>query len=242
MGRLGILCDGAADVIERVTKLPNLNCRGIYSHFPSAYKVGSEYTSSQVESFYKLLETLKSRGISFAKIHIANSDAINNYPFTYHFPFNYVRTGINLYGSFDNEGQRILKVEPVLSLKTRLASIRRLRAGMSIGYGCTYTLIKDTVVGTIAAGYADGLPLALSNRGYVIIRGRLCPVLGRISMDYTTVSLENSPDAVCGDEVVCIGGEGPAAVTVENWAQIKGTHAYDIICSFGNRVERVYIN
>jgi alanine racemase len=96
-------------------------------------------------------------------------------------------------------------------------------------------------VGTVAAGYADGLPLALSNRGYVIIRGKPCHILGRISMDYTTVSLAQVPEAECGDEVICLGGEGSLAVTVDQWAQMKGTHAYDIICSFGSRVKRVYL-
>jgi alanine racemase len=172
---------------------------------------------------------------------MANSDAINNFPMTYYSPFNYVRTGINIYGSFDNEGQRILNLESILTLKTKLAATRTLPAGMTLGYGCTYKLMKDTKVGTIAAGYADGLPLALSNRGYVIINGSLCPVLGRVSMDYTTVSLEDAPDAKMGDEVICLGGEGPGAISVDDWAQIKGTHAYEIICSFGTRVARRYI-
>jgi alanine racemase len=198
-------------------------------------------TEGQIEKFLNLLENLSSKGISFSKIHIANSDAINNFPMTYHTPFNYVRTGINIYGSFDNEGQRILNLEPILTLKTKLAAVRTLPAGMTLGYGCTYKLMKDTRVGTIAAGYADGLPLALSNRGYVIINGSLCPVLGRVSMDYTTVSLEDAPDAKIGDEVICLGGEGPRSISVDDWAQIKGTHAYEIICSFGTRVARRYI-
>jgi alanine racemase len=96
-------------------------------------------------------------------------------------------------------------------------------------------------VGTISAGYADGLPLALSNRGAVLVRGIACQVLGRVSMDYTTISLDTVPDAQCGDEVICLGGHGVNAVTVEDWAQLKATHPYDIICSFGSRVERRYI-
>ena len=90
-------------------------------------------------------------------------------------------------------------------------------------------------------GYADGLPLALSNRGYVLIRDCPCPILGRISMDYTIVSLDGVPDASVGDEVICIGGKGPNAIRVEDWGTLKNTHSYDIICSFGNRVERRYV-
>jgi alanine racemase len=242
MGRLGILEKDAFEIISQVVKLPNLDCEGIYSHFPVAYRTGSEYTYGQVEKFFALLEKLKAEDIKFSKIHIANSDAINNFPFTYHFPFTHVRTGINLHGSFDNEGQRILKLKSILTLKTRLAAVRTLPAGSSLGYGCTCRLVKDTRIGTIAAGYADGLPLALSNRGYVIINGYMCPVMGRVSMDYTMVSLENIPENEVnrGDEVICLGGEGINAITVEDWAQTKGTHPYDIICSFGSRVERVF--
>jgi alanine racemase len=94
-------------------------------------------------------------------------------------------------------------------------------------------------VGTNSAGYADGLPLALSNNGFVVIRGVACPILGRVSMDYTTVSLEGVPDAQVGNEATCLGTT-PGTPLLEDWAKLKGTHPYDIICSLGNRVERVY--
>jgi len=142
---------------------------------------------------------------------------------------------------FDTEGRRALALVPVLSLKTRLASVRRLPAGASIGYGCTYRLPRAMTVGVVSAGYADGLPMALSNRGTLLVKGIPCPVLGRVSMDYTTLSLESVPDARCGDEVTCLGGQGATAVSVEDWAQLKGTQSYDIICSFGSRVERRFI-
>jgi alanine racemase len=130
---------------------------------------------------------------------------------------------------------------PVLTLKTRLTAIRTLPAGTGIGYGHTYRLHHATRVGTVSAGYADGLPLALSNRGYLLIHGVPCPVIGRLSMDYTTVSLESVPEAQVGDEVVCLGGTGIHALTVEDWAALKNTHPYEIICSFGNRVQRRYL-
>ena len=130
-----------------------------------------------------------------------------------------------------------------MALKTYLVAVRTLPAGHTIGYGCTCKLFKDTRVGTIAAGYADGLPLNLSNRGYVLVKGRLCPILGRLSMDYTTISLDSFGEGEVkpGEIVTCIGGEGANRITVEDWAQIKGTHSYDVICSFGTRVERVCV-
>jgi alanine racemase len=240
MGRLGILLPDALDVIRQAVRLPNIEPEGIYSHFPMAYRAGETYTQHQIDGFLSLLNDLTAAGISLPLRHMANSDAINNFPHTARSPFNLVRTGINLHGSFDTEGRRVLHLRPVLTLKTRLTSVRRLPAGTAIGYGLTHRLARETPVGTISAGYADGLPLAISNRGYVLIRGIPCPVLGRISMDYTTVALDQTPDAVVGDEVVCLGGEGPLAVSVEDWANLKGTHPYEIICSIGTRVERRY--
>jgi alanine racemase len=241
MGRLGIPVDSAGDMIRKIQALPNLEHTGIYSHFPMAYREGSEYTNRQMDAFLDLLRTLAKDSIDFRWRHIANSDAINNVTRSYRAPFNAVRTGINLYGSFDAAGQRAVALKSVLTLKTRLVAVRKLPAGTHIGYGCSYRLPQDMLVGTISAGYADGLPLALSNRGHVQMKGVACQVLGRVSMDYTTVSLDQVPSACCGDEVVCLGGSGPGAVSIEDWAQLKGTHSYDIICSFGSRVERRYV-
>jgi alanine racemase len=238
MGRLGLLAREAERAVPEIAALPGLRCEGIYSHFPVAYRSGSDYTNAQIEAFLDLLRRLEARGLTFPLRHMANSDAINNFPRAFRAPFNAVRTGINLHGSFDIEGRRALDLRPVLTLKTRLAAVRRLPAGTHVGYGCTYRLPCEMLVGVVSAGYADGLPLALSNRGHVLIRGRPCHVLGRVSMDYTTVALDQVPDAQWGDEVVCLGGEGPAAVSVEDWAALKGTHPYEVICSFGSRVAR----
>jgi len=241
MGRLGVLAHEAPDVIRAVHALPGLACEGIFSHFPFAYETGSELTNRQMDRFIEIIEELAREGITFDQRHIANSDAINNFPRACRAPFNVVRTGINLHGSFDTVGRRALHLASVLTLKTRLTAIRTLPAGTGIGYGHTFRLHRSTRVGTVSAGYADGMPLALSNRGYLLIRGTPCPILGRLSMDYTTVSLESVPDARIGDEVVCLGGEGMHALTVEDWATLKNTHPYEIICSFGNRVERRYV-
>jgi len=151
-----------------------------------------------------------------------------------------VRTGINLYGVFDLSGLRTYRLSPTLTLKTALLARRRLPAGYTIGYGATHTLFRDTWVGTVPAGYADGVPLAASNSGEVLIRGKACPIIGRISMDYLTVNLNGCPDARVGDEVVLVGRSGKREITIEDWARIKQTHPYEIICSLGKRVERVY--
>ena len=241
MGRLGILAKDALETIRAVRALPALDCEGIFSHCPMAYDPKDPFTKRQVALFKSIVAACAKEGIAFRKVHMAASDAINNFPETARRPFTMVRTGINLHGSFDPNGRKALKVEPVLSLKTRVAQVRELPAGTTLGYGRTWCLSAPTKVATISAGYADGLPLALTNRGFVFIGGRRCKIIGRISMDYTTVDVSDVPGVKAGDEVVCFGSCGRDSITPDDWAELKGTHAYDVICSLGSRVQRVVV-
>jgi len=238
MGRLGILAENALETMRTVKALPGLDCEGVFSHCPMAYDPKDPFTSAQIKRFKQIVEAAKREGFVFKKVHMAASDAINNFPETARAPFTMVRTGINLHGSFDPYGRKTLKVEPVLTLKTRVAQVRELPAGTTLGYGRTWCLKEPTTVATISAGYADGLPLALTNRGHVFIGGKRCKIIGRISMDYTTVDVTGVKGVKPGDEVICFGKCGRDAITPDDWATLKGTHAYDIICSLGNRVER----
>ena len=239
MGRLGILAKDALGTIRAVKALPGLDCEGIFSHCPMAYEPKDPFTAKPLKLFTSIVAACAKEGIRFKKVHMAASDAINNFPETAKAPFTLVRTGINLHGSFDPYGRKALKVEPVLTLKTRVAQVRELPAGTTLGYGRTWCLNAPAKVATISAGYADGLPLALTNRGFVFIGGRRCKIVGRISMDYTTVDVTDVPGVKAGDEVICFGKCGRDAITPDDWAALKGTHAYDIICSLGTRVQRV---
>ena len=247
MGRLGVVADCEEEIpsvlalMKEVKSLPSIECEGVFSHFSMAYDPHDPFTKKQIAVFRKIVAEAGREGLVFDKVHIAASDAINNFPECSRPPFNMVRTGINLHGSFDPNGRHALNVEPVLALKTRVAQVRSLPAGMTIGYGRTWCLRRPARVATISAGYADGLPLALSNRGKVIIGGRLCPVIGRVSMDYTTVDVSDVPGVSAGDEVICFGRSGDISIAPDDWAVIKGTHAYDILCSLGSRVERIAV-
>ncbi len=238
MGRLGLPHFSAEAAVERILKLPGLSLEGIFSHFADANHPRHRKSRQQIRLFQNIVLRLENRGIRFPLRHMANSDGINNFPSAY---FNLVRTGINLYGVFDLLGLRTYRLSPSLSLKSILLARRRLPAGFTIGYGCTYVLPRDTWVGTLPAGYADGVPLSASNAGHVLIRGRPCPIIGRVSMDYLTVDLEPCPTAKVGDEVVLVGHAGRNEITIEDWARLKHTHPYDIICSLGSRVRRVYL-
>ncbi len=236
MGRLGIPVNDFTAVYKSITSLSNLKIEGIYSHFANANNPKHPQSKSQLKKFMELLGQLNSQP---RLVHIANSDGINNFPASY---FSMVRTGINLYGVFDLSGGKAYKLLPTLTLKTRLIAKRVLPKGHNIGYGCSYKLNKETLVGTIAAGYADGIPYGGSNKGQVLVGGKRCNIIGKISMDYITIDLTPASNAKLGCEVVIFGKAGKEEITVENWAKIKGSHPYDIICSLGNRVERVYLD
>jgi alanine racemase len=237
MGRLGIPHFQAYESIHRLLKLPGLIFEGIYSHFPNANALAHPKSKQQISLFNSLLNALAKDGINFPLIHLANSDGINNFPTSY---FNMVRTGINLYGVFDLAGLRTYSLEPSLTLRTTLIAKRLLPAGYNIGYGCTYQLAKETWVGTVPAGYADGVPLAASNSGHVLIKGKACKIIGRVSMDYLTVDLTECPASKVGDSIILVGKSKGLEITIEDWARLKQTHPYEIICSLGNRVERLY--
>ncbi len=240
MGRAGMLWQTAAQQIRAAAKLPNLKLEGIFTHFPLGYEADASFTETQIARMRTLVAELAQDGITFSMIHAANSDGINNALAACEAPFNWVRSGINLHGSFDAAGKLRVPLKPVLKLTTRIAQIRDLPAGTAIGYGHTFVTHHPMRVATISAGYADGLPLALSNLGAVIIHGKLAPIVGRISMDYTTVAIDAIPEAQVGDTVTLLGRDGDRVIHVKDWAALKGTHAYDIICSIGNRVQRTY--
>jgi len=233
MGRLGMTSDYSV-VINQIGNLPMVEVDSIYSHFSVAYE-DPIYSDQQVSKFLKIVEPFKEQMIDF---HIANSDGINNVVSGCQPPFTMVRSGINLYGIHDLCGANQYQLKETVVLKSRLMAIRLLKAGSQIGYGQTFKLEASMVVGTVSAGYADGVPLAASNRGKVMIHGRACSIIGRISMDYLTVDLTAVvEDAKIGDDVVLLGD----GILVKDWALLADTNPYQVICSFGNRVKRVYI-
>lgn len=239
MGRVGFRADDPATParIAEVAALPHLRLEGMYSHFPMAYPATADFTLGQIALYKRVAEAVEALGVPIPWKHMANSPAVNSFPAAVQPPFTHVRVGLGLHGSFEPEGHA-LGLRSVVTVRTHLAQVRHLPAGATIGYNATYRTPAPMRVGTVAAGYADGVPLALSNRGHVLIRGRACPVLGRVCMDYVNVSLEQVPDAAYGDEVILIGGEGSDAITVEDWATLKGTHPYEVLCAISPRVRR----
>ncbi len=242
MGRIGMSVNTALPEILEIAKLPNLELRGIYSHLSCAAHPDDGYSRRQVAAFKLLVAKLRLAGLTFPDVHIAASDGITNFNAALTAPFTLTRCGINLYGFNFNPARHKLRLRPAAQLKAALIAVRTLRAGSGIGYNRMHTLLENTPVGTVAIGYEDGVPLALSNRGYLLIHGQLCPIIGRISMDYLMVSLAHAPGARVGDEAVCFGEQGGNHISLESWTAAKCTHAHDILCGIGSRVARVYLN
>jgi alanine racemase len=236
MGRLGFRPDNAVENICNVFKLPNLVPDSLFSHFCTAAQPDIFFASLQLDRFLQVKNALDARGLKFPFYHHAAGDAIVKIPQATDAPFNMARPGGMMYGNdFDGGCKQIVE------LATTVGEVRQLNAGDSIGYYRTFIAASPIKAAVLTAGYADGIPLALSNRGRVIIRGKYCPIVGRVSMDYTIVDVSALDDVCAGDEVILLGKRGEARITVGEWGCLKGTHGHDIWCSIGHRVKREYI-
>ena len=242
MGRFGMRTPDAAAEIRRIKALPGLDVEGIYSHFPMAGVPGDGPTLRQIADFRSVLAELEQEKITFKLRHFAASDGITCQEEAIREPFNMVRLGLLWYGHCRNEYGAQLGLRPALRLKAVVGAVRELPAGTTVGYFRTCKLERKTRVATVCAGYADGLPFALSNRGRVLIGGVSCPVLGRVAMDYLTVDVSKVPGEVgWGTPVTLWGSDGAEAIEIEEWAKLKNTHCHDILCALGNRVRRIYL-
>lgn len=239
MGRLGLLMSEAAQAIRRIAAMPGITIEGVYSHLPAA-EIPDAATLRQIAEVTAFVQELEDDGFVLRYRHVANSSAVGGLPASIGRPFNMVRPGIDLHAAGPPEINRSFHLTPVLCWKTRLVAVRRLPKGFTIGYNRTYRLTEEQSVGTIAVGYADGYPRSLSNRGEVLVRGRRCPVIGSVCMDYSQVSLRDVPGAAVGDEVVLIGCQGGETVSVHDVATAAGTITYEILTGLGPRVARCY--
>ncbi|HKM38764.1 MAG TPA: alanine racemase [bacterium] len=238
MGRIGIGPETATRFMDQIAKLPGLQVGGIFSHFASADEADKEYTGLQVNRFHQALENLNQQGYDFSLRHLANSAGILDYPETY---FDLVRPGCILYGCWPGPStNRPITLQRALAFKTRVVYLKTVPAGTSVSYGRTYTTDSRRVLATLPVGYADGFNRRLSNKAEVLIKGKRCPVVGRICMDQCVVDVTNIPQAVLGDEVVLIGSQGEDSISAGDLAQLAGTIDLEILCGIGARVPRIY--
>jgi len=241
MGRVGIRDEVLDEFVATLTHLKNLKIDGLMTHFAVADDLEqTEFTRNQIKRFYSAVNRFRLAGFDPRYLDLANSPGAVAHRES---RGNMVRLGGILYGlGRDVLPQSIANPElrPVMSLSTRIAQIKHVSAGESLGYGRTFTTRRDSLIATISAGYADGLRRDLSNRGRVIVRGRFAPIVGRVSMDWTIIDVTEIEGAAIGDEVVLIGNSGDLSITAEDVAQQIGTISYEVTCGITRRVPRLY--
>lgn len=237
MGRVGVHYSDAEDFATALGQLENLRIGGLLTHFAAAENpVENEFTELQMVRFAAACEAFRTAGHTPEWIDMANSPGAIRHPGS---RGNLVRLGGALYGllgdilSSDTVGPEL---EPVLSLRSKIAHIKKVGPGQSIGYGRTFVTGSETAIALVPIGYADGFPRSLSNCGKVAINGLIAPVIGRISMDWTLADVSDIAGVKVGDEVVLIGAE----VTAVDIARATGTIAYEITCGLSPRVPRIY--
>ncbi|MGI9087800.1 MAG: alanine racemase [Chthoniobacterales bacterium] len=236
MGRMGIAESDALSELKTIASLSGLTIHSISTHLPSADEE-VEFTRAQLARFRALLAQIREALPGGYKIHALPSAGVMAFGDSH---FDIVRAGLMLYGIAPQpEFQDQLR--PALSLKTRLVLVREIPAGHTISYGRTFITRRPTRVATLAVGYADGLPRALSNHdAAVLIGGRRCPILGRVTMDLTMADVTEVPAAAVGDEAVLIGRQGEEEISAREMAERASTIAWEIFTGIGSRVARVY--
>ena len=223
-------------------QMKNLRIKGIYSHLCASDGNKDEevaYTLKQIEVFEKTLTQLKSQGIQLPNTHLLASYGVINYP---NYSGDYARVGIALYwllSTKEDGGNYRLPLKPVLSIKSRVVSIRKLAKDEAAGYGLAYIALEEKTIAAISIGYADGVPRDLSGgKGSVLIRGQVAPIIGRVCMDQMIVDISNIRLVKRGDEVVIVGKSGNLEITVCDIAEQVGTISNEIISRLGARLER----
>lgn len=240
MGRLGVWHSEAESLFVLLERSRYLALEGIYTHFSSA-DTDAEYTAIQRERLLRFIKKLPEEAVSRLIIHADNSAGIDS--FAEQSPFNAVRVGLLQFGHLPYKDSLLarLHIEPVLSFHTRVGLIKELPAGTPISYGRTHALRQRSRVAILTAGYGDGIPTAASNRAQVLIGGKRCLVLGRVTMDQTVVDVTALGDTIAvGDEAVLIGRQGEDQITVLEFSDWGACIPWETFCSLTKRVPRVY--
>jgi alanine racemase len=251
MNRLGIATTDIECFARQLAKCKHLRLGGVMTHFASSEAFApapqGQQTLDQEQSFYAALDRMRALGIDTGIVHMANSGAIAARPESWG---DMVRPGVILYGyhpGYDPpeqraEAERRLPLKPVMSLRTRIISLRRVPAGSGVGYGAKFVAPRPSVIAVLAAGYGDGIHRSLGNgRGCVLLRGKLVPIVGIVSMDVTMIDVTEIPGVEIGDVVTIYGTDGEHVHAASAVARSIGTVTSDLLCAVTARVPRVYV-
>jgi len=251
MNRLGISPNDAECFARQLAKCPHLKLEGVFTHFASSEvfsdSVAGHQTRQQEESFHAALHRLRALGINTGLVHLANSAAIASRPESW---ADMVRPGVILYGyhpGFDPaelraEAEKNLPLRPVMSLRTRIISLRNIPGGSGVGYNAKFVAERQSKIAVLAAGYGDGIHRSLGNRGNVLVRGKLAPIVGIVSMDVTMIDVTDVPGVEVGDAVTVYGTDGDQVLPANAVARGIGTVTSDLLCAVTARVPRIYLS
>jgi alanine racemase len=241
MGRIGFLPnEESAQEVYEISKLPNIEIVGLFTHFSSADDLDKAYTHLQIKKYNEFNEKLIDLGVDIPLKHVSNSAGIIDLPIAH---YNAVRPGIILYGCYPSEEvmKEKINVKPVMSLKANIIHVKTLGEGEYVSYGRTFRTEKETVIATLPLGYADGYTRLLFGKAKVIVNGKYAPVVGRICMDQCMIDVTHIDGVKIGDEVILIGkDEYNNVITAEDIAKQVGTINYEVVCAVSKRVPRVY--
>ena len=235
MNRFGIPPSDAIALAERVRELSNLQVEGISSHLATADEADKAFTFQQYKAFRECVTRLDWVPIH----HISNTAGLLNMPEMRH---GLVRCGLGVYGYYPSaETSREVPLQPVLSLRSRIAKVAELQPGEGVGYNVTWRATRPSRVAVVLAGYGDGLQMALSNTGVALVRGRRAPYAGRVMMDMLTLDVTDIPDVAVDDEVTLIGSQGTETMDADEMARNAGTISYEVLTGLMERVPRLYL-
>jgi alanine racemase len=237
MGRLGLLPDQVIAFAEDVRHLPRLRLEGIFTHFSVADEESLDYTRWQLDQFRDVLARLEQIGVTFRRIHCANSAAALRLPQSH---FTMVRIGLAMYGLQPSSHVSLPQgSRPALTWKTSVAQVKVLPSGSYVSYGNTYRTTEDETIAVIPVGYADGFRRAPTRWQEVLVRGQRASIVGRVCMDQTMLRVDHIPGVRVGDEVVLIGRQGGDEITAEQVAEWLGTINYEVVSEILARVPRL---
>jgi alanine racemase len=237
MGRLGIWHEEAFAFVRELFQLRHLIIQGIYTHFPVA-DTNRTFTKKQIDILYRLVTALDQKGMVIPYIHAANSMGLMGYQTHV---LNFVRPGIMVYGLYpDLSWKNKIQLKPAMSIHSKVIFVKTIQKGQGISYGRTFIAPRKMSVATIPIGYSDGYFRCFSSKAQVLIKGQRCPVLGRVTMDQIIVDISRLKNIQPQEPVVILGRQGKEDVSADELAKTSGTINYEIVCSLGNRLPRVY--
>ena len=242
MGRIGITPDEEGlEFVRFLIEHPELEVEGIFTHFAKSDETDKTSANHQLELFQDFIKKIQTElGITIPVKHCSNSAAILEMPQA---NMDMVRAGITTYGLYPSEevSKDIVPLRAAMSLYSHIVYCKTIHSGQSVSYGGLFTAQKDTRVATIPVGYGDGYPRSLSGKGYVLIRGKKAPILGRVCMDQFMVDISEIPGVMEGDKVTLLGVDGTERITAEELGELSGRFNYEFVCDLGKRIPRVYI-